>query len=104
MNGVDITQPRKYRKRPIVIEAMPLTIDNLGAVTEWVGTHLEDGVEVANFKPFLVAQPLLWVSANQAWVPVEVGNEFIAHDDLGFYPIKRNTFMKTYEALDDDEQ
>jgi hypothetical protein len=98
----DLLLPHRYRKRPILIEAMPLTIDNLGAVVDWVGKHLEDGDPVANLQLF-DGDPRLWVSANQAWVMVEIGNEYIARDELGFYPIKRRTFENSYDLVEEVE-
>ncbi len=81
----------KYRKRPIVIEAMQWTGDNLEGLWAWAGADVIYGP--TEFNPLR-----LYVAANDAWLNLEVG-EWILRDSLGFYPCKAEIFAATYEPV-----
>jgi hypothetical protein len=87
---------RLYRKKPVVVEAMRWTGDNNAEVMEWCGTHREDHEEQLVFVPLAHPKPLLWVAANQAYIPIECG-DWIIRDALGFYPCKNEMFEATYD-------
>lgn len=81
-------EPRRYRKKPVVILAMQWTGDNLTELGDWVGN--------GNLLPPDPDKCLkLWVAANTAWLPLEVG-EWIIKDRLGFYPCNDAVFQETY--------
>jgi hypothetical protein len=86
---------RLYRKKPVIVEAMQWTGDNNAAVLEWCGTHRDDGEEKLVFVPLAYPQPILWVAANRAYIPIECG-DWIIRDMLGFYPCKPQVFDATY--------
>ena len=98
---------KKYRKLPVVIEAQQWTGDNIIALWDWVTAAFLYGPCPAEpaFGPDdegrgCPAQPAsparLYVSANDAWLDLEVG-EWIIKDQLGFYPCKAEVFDTTYE-------
>lgn len=88
----------RYRKKPVEVEAIQYTGDNLSAVTAFVGEgdfapiHPDDQVD-GDY------DAELYVAANGAWVPIEPG-EWILRDQRGCYPCKADIFAATYEPVD----
>jgi hypothetical protein len=84
---------RRFRKKPVVIEAWQLTEDNAVAVADWVSDH---GVHCDQFPERLLittlegemSAPLGW------WVIRGVAGEF--------YPCAADVFAQTYEPVTDD--
>lgn len=91
------TTPQRYRKRPVVIEAMQWTGNNLPAISKWVGADSARLDTVLSFDRPPVETLELWVAANKSWLPLQTG-EWIIRDELGFYPCNPAVFEKTYEA------
>lgn len=93
---------RSFTKRPVTIEAMQWTGNNVQDLWEWVGADNLYG-------PLPVGDPLspdgsparLYVAANDAWLDLDVG-EWIIRDRLGFYPCKAEMFRASY-SFDDGE-
>lgn len=88
-------QPLHYRSVPTEIEAIQWTGTNPYAVRAFTGetdNHFvfatQDGIENAE----------LYVAANKSWVHISVG-EWVAKDELGFYPIKDEVFKKKYRQI-----
>jgi len=79
-------QAQKFRKKPVVIEAIQLTLFNLEAVEEFVGGDL------ANIRGGIVIATLEGpMRANLGdWIIKGVAGEF--------YPCKPDIFEATYEA------
>lgn len=76
----------KYRKKPIVVEAMQMPTANL---ISFVGEHnIDVHAGVAH----------LWVEANKAWLPLD-SDEWVIKDSKGFYPCKADVFTDTYEPV-----
>jgi hypothetical protein len=107
----EIMSVKRYRKKPVVIEAVQWAGGNLAEVQEFVGIMQNmdgDASTVRFFAPFerdddgevMHADGLarLWVEANTTWLPVEVG-EWILKDSRGFYPCKADVFADTYEEV-----
>jgi hypothetical protein len=92
-----------YRKRPVTIEALQWTGDNVEAIQQWVGC--QEGIYL--FLPECGhdmsgtdnTKPVLYVAANDAWLNVEIG-EWIAKDRHGFYPIKDDVFLESYDKAE----
>lgn len=83
-------QPKLYRRKVTEVTAIQWTGQNLSAIQAFVGLVETEGVsrgtqgfQVAGIKD----TASLWVSANEDWLNVEVG-QWIAKDQFGFYPIK----------------
>jgi hypothetical protein len=81
----------KFRKKPVVIEAMQWTGDNIQELWDWSTAEFVYGPTESN--------PLrLYVAANDAWLDLEVG-EWIIKDVRGSYPCKPDIFKATYEPV-----
>ena len=91
------TEPQKFRKKPVEIEAMgPLDDENAAAIAEWCGGRVwidsmiypEDlrhpSVDISTLEGDMTASPGDWVIRG-------VAGEF--------YPCKPDIFAATYEAV-----
>jgi hypothetical protein len=82
----------QYRKRPVVVDAMQWTDDNIQELWDWANAEVIYGPTESN--------PLrLYVAANDAWLDLEIG-EWIIRDSRGYYPCKVDVFEVTYEPVD----
>ena len=80
----------KYRKRPLVLEAVQLDYDNAGEVAEWCGGEL--------IGPGSVAVPTL-----EGQLPACAGSWIIHGLNREFYICHPVSFAIGYEDADDDE-
>jgi hypothetical protein len=106
--------PKKYQKKPTTIEALQWTGDNLEEMREFCGIRLtRDNYAIQVFNPlgtYLPATPdqttsftsELWVAANGGILAIETG-EWVAKDDLGYYPIKDGHFQQLYSEVTDEQ-
>lgn len=89
---------QRYRKKPIVIEAMQWTGDNTAALRSWTDGNFQPlDPEDRGANPDATAQ--VFVDANGVWCPIELG-EWIIRDSKGFYPCKADIFAETYDAVE----
>lgn len=89
----------RYRKRPVVVDAVQWTGDNEAEVQAFVGPAPSD--PGAAFQKFdIYASYLLYVAANRSWLPVELG-EWVIKDSKGCYPCKADIFEATYEPVEE---
>ncbi len=112
---VDPAKPGRYRKLPVVIEAVQWTGSNLDVIQEFVGPAGDGGADYDHppdpTTPGFFHQACLlvygrnmrfparlYVAANDGWLDVEIG-EWIAKDSKGCYPIKDDIFEQTYGAV-----
>lgn len=92
-------QPMKFRKQPVVVEAIQWTGENPYAVRNFTGEH-RVAAGGSHFVFTIQKGPAeLYVAANDAWLTIEVG-DWIIRDDRGFYPCKPDIFAATYTAVD----
>lgn len=93
-----MTEPKKYRKKPVVIEAMQWTGDNKDALAQWT-----DGAFWTVCPEDRADNPdhtgCLYVGANSAHLGISTG-EWVLRDAKGFYPCKPDVFAATYEAVE----
>lgn len=79
----------KYRKQPVVIEAIQLTVLNIGEVEAFVGgdagTHPDGGLVIATLEGAMRAR---------------IGDFIIRGVNGEFYPCKPDIFAKTYARED----
>lgn len=85
--------PRKYRKKPVVIEAWQLLDDvrNHGNIAAWIessGGHAEI--------PF--AEPCLHIVTLEGRMRADIGDYIIRGVQGEFYPCKPDIFEATYEV------
>jgi hypothetical protein len=85
---------KRYRKQPLVVEAMQWDGSQKGAdqINEWANSVI--------LTPGEADWPdrMLWVAANQAFVPI-TPNEWVIKDSAGFYPCQPDIFKDTYEEV-----
>ena len=85
--------PILLRRKPTTIRAMRWTGENYSDLKAWGApvSFLGGGEKM-----------WLWVEANRVQIPVDEG-EWIAKDELGYYPIKDEMVLKNYELVEDVE-
>lgn len=88
---------KRYRKRPLEVDAIQWTGDNLNQLLHFTqgGFDLIDPEDRVD-DPDCTAQ--LHVSANGVWLPIETG-EWVIRDVRGWYPCKPDVFDRTYEEV-----
>ena len=83
-----------YRKKPVEIEAVCLTVDNASEVSEWItdnGGGAMMGRADGQLVYFMIYTPEGRMDADEGdWIVQGVEGEF--------YPVKPSIFEKTYEA------
>lgn len=87
----------KYRKKPVVIEAMELTAENREEVAAWCGGHFEpDGVyRMAG----LVPDGSIDIVTLEGTMTASPGDFIIRGVQGEFYPCKPDIFATTYEEV-----
>lgn len=100
---------RRYRKKPVVIEAMQWdgSAESAAPIIDWAlesdgpairyHEHLLDGGYIAHPDPFL------WVDTLEGRMIANAGDYIIKGVNGEFYPCKPDIFQKTYEATRDGE-
>lgn len=90
----------KYRKKPVVIEAIQWTGFNLEEIQNFVEKGLSyDFYDVAwRDTPYVCMK----IKTLEGDMEVSTYDYIIKGVNGEFYPCKPNIFMKTYEAVDDD--
>lgn len=82
----------KYRKKPVVVEAIQLTDENLLEVKEWCNGELVPNAETSGYN--------LYVSTLEGIMRADI-NDYIIQGVAGeFYPCKPDIFEKTYEEME----
>lgn len=87
-----------YRKKPVTVEAMQWdgTRERLHELWDWVGADKLYGPLPVGDALSPEGAPLrLFVDANSAWLPLQVG-EWILKDSEGFYPCLDSIFQRSY--------
>jgi hypothetical protein len=78
----------KYRKKPVVIEAMQWTGKNLNKIDEFI----TNGYDYALGK--------LTINTLEGAMIASIGDYIIKGINNEFYPCKPDIFLKTYEAVE----
>lgn len=95
----------KYRKRPVVIDAIRWTGQNPGEVKAFVGQRPdsgESGFQLPDEAARDWDQAHVWAKAEGCWMRCPVGHWVIKGVSGEFYPHAPHTFEITYEPVDDD--
>lgn len=97
----------KYRKKPVVIEAMQVVRDGFMKVYQWVEENTQ-----GSFDPYDESVPVSGVSIDpetgfmliatlEGVMQVKMNDWVIRGINGEFYPCKPDIFEKTYEKVDD---
>lgn len=91
----------KYRKKPVIIEAMQWNGSNLQEVMEFMGSEFkyEGNTSYATNK-FSYINGVLTISTLEGDMKVSEGDCIIKGVKGEFYPCKPDIFQATYEALE----
>jgi hypothetical protein len=87
---------QKFRKMPVVIEAMQLTPLNLRAVVNWVGSAVHSGGMTKD-------QVWLKIRTLEGTIKASERDWIIRGVQGEFYPCKPDVFAATYEAVTDEQ-
>lgn len=88
----------KFRKKPVVIEAVQLTADNLEALSEWSGGAVRLGVKSTNSQG-VVTRLRAAIDTLEGTMTAEVDDWIIRGVKGEFYPCKPDIFEATYEQV-----
>jgi len=92
-----MSEPKKYRKKPVIIEAMILTRSNAHEVARWCGGRVDGRIcEQDEYQDY---QDLRYLSIPtlEGVMRAEFGEYVIRGVNGEFYPCKPDIFAKTYE-------
>jgi hypothetical protein len=82
---------RKFRKRPVTIEAMQLTdAKSVLDIEDWINSG-----DVG----FSTNPPTLWIDTLEGRIEASVGDWIIKGIEGEFYPCKNEIFIKTYQEV-----
>ena len=85
----------KYRKKPVVIDAMHYTVLNYNEICKFVGKDLKIEWESQTV-------PKLYIPTLEGEMIASKGDWIIKGVNGEFYPCKPDIFEKTYEKVSDD--
>ena len=88
-------QPTKYRKKPVVIEAMQFDGGNAAEVAAWCGGKVESATCHGDGPPYLVM-----IDTLEGRMAAGRGDFVIRGVQGEFYPCKPDIFAATYEPAD----
>lgn len=91
-------KPEKYIKKPIAVEAVKLTDNNLEAVVIWCNNELPFGGN-AYLKMGDRSTPRIAIRTLEGVMTASVGDWVIKGVKGEFYPCKPDIFEATYEQL-----
>lgn len=86
----------KYRKKPVVVEAIQLTNKNLLEAKEWCNGELVPNAETSGYD--------LYISTLEGIMHVDINDYIIQGVEGEFYPCKPDIFEKTYEVASQQSQ
>jgi hypothetical protein len=80
--------PKRFRKKPVVIEAMRWNGQNLQAILDWAGCKVGEGTD----------PDCLVVATLEGTMLARMGDWIIRGVKDEFYPCASDVFVMTYEA------
>lgn len=89
--------PRRFRKKPVAIDAMRLTADNAKAVCDWIHGATSGKAAVGYDDSGAVA-----IGTLEGTMTASVGDYIIQGISGEFYPCKPEIFEQTYEPCEDE--
>lgn len=97
----------KYRKKPVVVEAIQWTGSNLEEIRNFVGNDLiENYIKHFDIERTLIKQTLSGIAINtlEGTMIVNYGDYIIKGVNNEFYPCKPDIFKQIYEEIIDDNK
>ena len=91
----------KYRKKPVVIEAVQWKGDNLAEIIRFTGMHESALKWTWDQYESVVAREGLKIFTLEGPLKASVGDFIIKGIEGEFYPCKPDIFEKTYKLVDD---
>jgi hypothetical protein len=94
-----MTSPTKYRKKPVVIEAMynDGEIETISAILDWINGG-NGATGPATYDLIGKASMSIHIETLEGVMRADVGDFIIKGVNGEFYPCKPDIFAKTYEA------
>lgn len=95
----------KYRKKPVVIEAMLFKTNNepndanLDEIVEWVNSHAKGVTSLARHD-----STQIYIATIEGTMTAQVGDYIIRGVSNEFYPCKPDIFALTYEPVEESKQ
>lgn len=94
----------KYRKKPVVIEALKLTKDNIFEVMTFMGTvgRLSNNIDLDKFEDYkniVTINGGLMIETLEGTMKANFGDYVIKGVQGEFYPCKPDIFEATYELV-----
>ena len=91
----------KYRKKPVVVEAIQWTGMNLEEIKSFVGESLQYDINDAAWKVGMATPVVdMRIKTHEGWVNASVGDMIIKGVAGEFYPCKPDIFEDTYELVE----
>ncbi len=87
-----MSEPKRYRKKPVVIEAVQFTGDNAGDVERFIGDAYETWI------PSLRKVAIRTLEGEMTASP----GDYVIRGVQGDYPCKQDIFEATYECIEDE--
>jgi len=86
----------KFRKKPIVIEAEQLTVDNIERLESWCNGSIK-GIKLP------IEERIIHIQTLEGEMTANIGDYIIRGVKGEFYPCKPDIFKVTYETIKDEE-
>ena len=87
---------RKYKKKPVVIEAVQWDGLNIAEIAEFMHRGTENPIRVSYKKP---ESPIIKIETLEGIMEASVGDFIIRGINGEFYPCKPDIFDKTYDMI-----
>lgn len=91
----------QFRKRPVVIEAVQWTGENLAEVVRFAGNNVRLGVEPDGIVGLSLDRLEVFAVKEQTWVCCPIQHWVIRGVADEFYPCAPDVFDKTYDAVNE---
>lgn len=86
----------KYRKKPVVVEAMQFTDANKNEVLSWAR-----GIQYTVYAGFYNAEPVIRIPTLEGEMTARFGDYIIKGVSGEIYPCKPDIFKKTYDPVEE---
>ena len=92
---------KKYLKKPVVVEAIEFD-GNVDEIQKFIDERCRNEVKVR--KDSLIEGGYVIVLPNLQCIGFEKGDFIVQGVDGSIYPVRKNTFWKVYQSLDEDNR